>query len=136
MKQKRSVLGFYRDKGKTKPITKSAAELNRKKFIQPNGSRWTLTYKRTRQLKDLSRHFLEKYKPKCYFCHQPLLPKDLPDNITEHHINGNHNDNRPANKALCHETCHRKYNYDVVRPRNLGSGTRQQVDGDQSRKKY
>jgi len=33
MKERRAVVGFYRDKGKTKPITKSAAELNRKKVV-------------------------------------------------------------------------------------------------------
>jgi hypothetical protein len=34
-KQGKSVVGFYKDRdGKTKPITKSAAELNRKKFIE------------------------------------------------------------------------------------------------------
>jgi len=128
-KQQQRAVGFYKDHGKTKPITKSTAELNRKKVVKnprrmnavkPNGSRWTLTYKRTRQLKNLSLHFLEKYKPKCFFCHQSLTEKDLPDNITDHHINGDHNDNRPANKALAHETCHRQYHYAEVSPRNHG----------------
>jgi hypothetical protein len=126
-KQRRSAVGFFRDEdNKVRPITKSASELNRKKLVKnpqkmnavkPNGSRWTLSYKRTRQMKQINQYFLEKYKPKCYFCHKPLTAKDLPDNITIHHINGNHDDNRDENKALSHETCHRKYNYDVVKPR-------------------
>jgi hypothetical protein len=33
-KQAKPVVGFYKDRGKTKPITKSVAELNRKKIIQ------------------------------------------------------------------------------------------------------
>jgi hypothetical protein len=136
MQKGRTVLGFYKDHGKTKPITKSTGQLKRKKVVKnprrmnavrPNGSRWTLTYKRTRQLKQLCTHFLEKYKPKCFFCHQPITEKDLPDNITEHHINGDHNDNRPENKALAHEIpCHRRHHYEEVAPNNgirkLGPG--------------
>jgi len=135
MRKQRAVLGFFTEKGKTKPITKSTTQLKRKKVVKnprrmnavkPNGSRWTLTYKRTRQLKQISKHFLEKYQPKCYLCHELLTEKDLPDNITEHHINGDHFDNRPANKALAHETCHRKYHYKEVAPNNavkkLGHG--------------
>ena len=127
MHKQRVVLGFYKEDGTTKPITKSMAQLKRKKLVKnpkrlnavkPNGSRWTLTYKRTRQLKQISTYFLEKYKPKCYLCKELLTKKDLPDNITEHHINGDHNDNRPENKALAHETCHRKYHYKEVAPTN------------------
>lgn len=127
MQKQRTVLGFYKDHGKTKPITKSAGQLKRKKIVKnpkkmnavkPNGSRWTLTYKRTRQLKQLSTHFLEKHKPKCFFCHKVLTVTDLPDNITDHHINGDHSDNRPANKALSHETCHRQHHFKEVAPSN------------------
>jgi hypothetical protein len=38
-KQSKTVVGFYRDRdGKTKPITKSIAELNRKKFVKSGRS--------------------------------------------------------------------------------------------------
>jgi len=135
MPEQRAVVGFFKEDGKTKPITKSSAQLKRKKLVKnpkrlnavkPNGSRWTLTYKRTRQLKQISASFLEKYKPKCFFCGEVLTKKDLPDNITDHHINGDHNDNRPENKAFAHETCHRKHHYEDVAPNNaikkLGHG--------------
>jgi hypothetical protein len=179
----KAVVGFFREDGKTKPITKSRSLLNRKKIIvnskslkpvkpfkdktylqqlkvgtkvemehtkDPQVARkiaadhlaespcyykyllqmektmksegctstWSLAYKRNRQLKDITKHFLEKFNIKCFFCKKRILPKELPDNITEHHKNGNHNDNRPANKALAHETCHRKYHYAEVAPRN------------------
>jgi hypothetical protein len=35
---KGQVVGFYKDHGKTKPITKPAAELNRKKFVKSGRS--------------------------------------------------------------------------------------------------
>jgi hypothetical protein len=35
LNRRKPIVGFYRDKdGKTKPITKSVAELNRKKFVE------------------------------------------------------------------------------------------------------
>lgn len=131
MKNQRIVLGFFREDGKTKPVTKSRAQLNRKKLVKnprkmnavkPNGSRWNLSYKRNRQLKEITKHFLEQDKPTCFFCHKPITERDLPDNITDHHINGNREDNRSKNKALAHETCHRKHNYNEVKPRNPGNG--------------
>jgi hypothetical protein len=33
-KSKGQVVGFYKDRGKTKPITKSVAQLNREKFVE------------------------------------------------------------------------------------------------------
>lgn len=37
MKNRRAIVGFYQDKGKTKPITKSVSALNSKKVIQKAG---------------------------------------------------------------------------------------------------
>lgn len=58
---------------------------------------------------------------RCFFCHELLLaddnfyahgagegsPIEVP--LTEHHINGNHDDNRPANRTWAHRRCHKAY---------------------------
>lgn len=60
---------------------------------------------------------------KCCFCKKPLLPDGIPAyvkfgngsapplplDITTHHRNGNHDDNRPSNRKLAHECCHKSY---------------------------
>lgn len=67
---------------------------------------------------------------KCFFCKEPLLadgggvpsyvkfgnasapPLDL--DITEHHKDGNHGNNKTSNLALCHESCHKSYHAKLV----------------------
>jgi hypothetical protein len=56
----------------------------------------------------------------CYFCHRPLV-RDLDQtfgdkansalrvDLTVHHLNENHDDNRPANRAWVHAAGHRAY---------------------------
>lgn len=49
---------------------------------------------------------------RCYFCKELLLKTykaSNPQAITVHHINGNHFDNRAANTAFAHSTCHRSH---------------------------
>lgn len=79
--------------------------------------------------RELLWHFLEGEK--CCFCHKPLLsesdlerfdtikfgnatapPMDL--DITIHHNNGNHDDNRKRNRKLSHSTCHKKHHANLV----------------------
>lgn len=76
----------------------------------------------------------------CYFCNKPISeaaemftehgnsvgPKLL-DKISIHHINGDHNDNRDENKALCHTSCHKSYHR---REANLAR-SRKEVDSTQ-----
>lgn len=56
----------------------------------------------------------------CFFCKKPLLEsvstafghhshQKIDGAITIHHRNGNHDDNRPANRKLAHRTCHRSF---------------------------
>ena len=52
---------------------------------------------------------------KCYFCHKSVKATQQ---LTTHHINHIHSDNRPENKAISHERCHRKHHYNDVKPRN------------------
>jgi hypothetical protein len=47
----------------------------------------------------------------CFFCHEPF---DDPLQVTEHHINGDHFDNRPENKSPAHEKCHRSYHAKII----------------------
>lgn len=79
------------------------------------------------KLRELAWHFLEGEK--CFFCHKPLLnaedratvvcfgnatapPMDL--DITTHHKNGDHDDNRKANRKLAHATCHKQHHANLV----------------------
>jgi len=77
-----------------------------------------LAYTRLARAKAIIRDLLEIlqagiYGPNCYFCGASLIGCD-PLKITTHHVNGNHNDNRPENKAPAHEACHRRYNAKVI----------------------
>lgn len=65
---------------------------------------------------------------KCFFCKKLLLPKGVPSyvkfgngsappldlDITIHHKNDNHKDNRPSNRALAHKCCHKSYHAVLV----------------------
>ena len=60
---------------------------------------------------------------KCFFCKKLFLPEGVPDyvkfgngaappvplDITTHHKNGNHNDNRKCNRVLAHDGCHKSF---------------------------
>jgi hypothetical protein len=75
------------------------------------------------KLREVARHALEGKQ--CFFCHLPLLPADvfkghkagdsrgkpLPEveDITEHHIDGNHDNNAIENRVYTHGTCHKKH---------------------------
>ena len=75
------------------------------------------------KLRELARHLLPNRK--CFFCKEPLLSPSLLANdragdtrgaplpqvseITEHHVDGNHDNNDPENRVLCHDSCHRGY---------------------------
>lgn len=76
--------------------------------------------------RELLWHFLEGEK--CFFCKLPLLSPEeremmtdgfvrfgnatappLELDITIHHRNGNHDDNRKSNRKLSHATCHKNH---------------------------
>ena len=75
------------------------------------------TYNRTRKLKQLVKDMLLMMsldaRSLCFFCGESLLEADVLK-ITVHHINGNHEDDRPENLALSHECCHRGYHAKVI----------------------
>lgn len=56
---------------------------------------------------------LKKHQPNCYFCGKPFTWDDLPsrglDNLTEHHIDGNHINSSPSNSVFSHRNCHKAY---------------------------
>lgn len=66
-------------------------------------------------------HFLLQGK-KCYFCKNVLSPNaekfvthgnsvgpKFEDQITVHHIDGDHSNNAEENKAPCHTKCHKSF---------------------------
>ena len=78
------------------------------------------------KLRELT-HFLLTGRA-CFFCNGPLLtvacgkvkhgdgagPK-LRDKITIHHIDGDHDNDAAENKALAHQSCHKRYHLEIVR---------------------
>ena len=57
---------------------------------------------------------IQKYQPNCYLCNEPFvyldaLPPRGTDNITEHHIDGDHMNMRLENRALVHRVCHKAH---------------------------
>ena len=57
---------------------------------------------------------IEKHQPNCYMCKEKFIRDDvLPprgtDNLTEHHLDGDHQNMKPANRVLVHRECHKKY---------------------------
>ena len=65
------------------------------------------------RLRDLLWMMLQRYHPVCRLCGKVFTEADLPtrgeDNLTEHHSNGIHEDNRLMNRELVHRTCHKRY---------------------------
>ena len=70
-------------------------------------------------LRGIVRSVLEHRR--CCFCREPLLTDDnfythgagegspIEVALTEHHINGDHDDNRPSNRTWAHRRCHKAY---------------------------
>jgi hypothetical protein len=83
----------------------------------------TNTRRELQKFRELARHLLQGKL--CFFCKRPLLRdevfadhkagesrgKPLPDIsfVTEHHIDGNHDNDAIENRTLCHDACHRGY---------------------------
>jgi len=73
---------------------------------------------KTSQEKQRLKYFLwrmiEKYQPECYFCGKPfvrneVLPSRGVDQLTEHHIDGNHMNMSNDNCVLVHRRCHKAH---------------------------
>jgi hypothetical protein len=76
------------------------------------------TRRELRKLRELVRVLLDGKR--CCFCKEPLVDNTdfLPGNgegfqiseqITIHHRNGLHEDNRQSNLRFCHRSCHKKH---------------------------
>jgi len=56
---------------------------------------------------------LRKHQPNCYLCNKLFTWDDLPsrgaDNLTEHHLDGNHLNSDPKNSVFTHRKCHRAH---------------------------
>ena len=57
---------------------------------------------------------IEKHQPYCHLCQQPFIRTDvLPsrgvDNLTEHHLDGDHMNMRIENRVLVHRRCHKSH---------------------------
>lgn len=75
--------------------------------------RKTDTSYRKARLRYLLIFLLKKYNISCYLCHKPLGEADIPvrrvDLLTEHHIDGDHENWNTENLTLVHRTCHKSY---------------------------
>jgi len=76
--------------------------------------------KKLTKLFELSLSKLPSKDRTCYFCGEPLRGTKLCDRdgrntVTTHHVDGNHNNNRPNNLALVHSSCHKSFNLKVRR---------------------
>lgn len=67
---------------------------------------------------------IEKHQPLCPICKQAFTLADaLPprgiDNLTEHHLDGDHENMAPSNRVLVHRSCHKQYHVkdNIRRPR-------------------
>ena len=71
----------------------------------------------------LSVKLLNTQHGKCRFCKLPFTSEDI---LEVHHTNGNHQDNRFANRALMHGHCHDQvHNEQMARLRNVRQRARQ-----------
>jgi len=57
---------------------------------------------------------IQKYQLNCYLCGEPFvyldaLPPRGTDNLTEHHIDGDHMNMKLENRTLVHRICHKAY---------------------------
>jgi hypothetical protein len=90
-----------------------------KRMAMSNGIRREVLKQR-----ELLWHFLEKER--CFFCKKVLVTPPEPIKygnatappmeqvVTIHHKNGNHADNRKANRALAHQSCHKSHHAKLV----------------------
>lgn len=74
-------------------------------------------YAKSERYKKFLKYMFEKYEPECCFCHQKLDWRSFyrnisglgMDDITEHHLDGNHSNDVISNRTLSHRKCHLKY---------------------------
>jgi 5-methylcytosine-specific restriction endonuclease McrA len=70
-------------------------------------------YQRKARYRDFLLFLFEKYELKCWFCLNPFTEADLPvrksDNLTEHHIDGDHSNWDIDNRVLAHTDCHKRH---------------------------
>jgi len=72
-----------------------------------------VSYEKSR-LKELLWLMIQKHQPNCAICGEPfkktdVLPSRGVDQLTEHHIDGNHYNNSLSNRALAVRTCHKRH---------------------------
>jgi len=84
-------------------------------------------YAKAERYKQFLRFFFEKYEPECCFCGKKLdwrtffrnmNGKQL-DDITEHHLDGNHSNANIGNRILAHRNCHLKYHRQLEKEKKL-----------------
>jgi hypothetical protein len=79
-----------------------------------------------RMLRELTYEYL--FEKTCCLCKQPLLQltktytrlgdrcaPPIKDQITIHHADGNHNNNKPVNRKKVHVLCHKKYHAKLMK---------------------
>lgn len=66
------------------------------------------------RLKQLLWLMIRKSQPDCCICHKPFIYADIlpprgTDQLTDHHLDGDHDNSDPANRDLAHRRCHKAY---------------------------
>lgn len=76
------------------------------------------TRQELRKLREIVHELLEGMN--CYFCHEPLLPKNhhghgdgeaspIDTDLALHHRDGNHSNNEKSNRKWSHRRCHKSF---------------------------
>lgn len=66
------------------------------------------------RLKQLLWLMIRKFQPRCCICGEPfiyadILPSRGVDRLTDHHLDGDHDNSDPENRSLAHRRCHKAY---------------------------
>lgn len=84
---------------------------------------------RLRRRNEFLAFLLEKYDVRCLWCSEPIEPRtffEWRDDLTIHHCNSLHDDNRIENKEIMHRGCHKEYH--LALNKHLGVEGKQQLD--------
>lgn len=73
-------------------------------------------YSRTKRLREFLVWFVERYKPRCWVCHERITLEQVGrscDDLILHHADEDRSHNKNANLELLHKGCHRYHHWRV-----------------------
>jgi hypothetical protein len=90
------------------PVVARSVRMKRKKKKQRPVQKGSAAGRQLQKLRPTLLFMLEKYQPKCHFCHGRLTEEDL-YLFTVHHVNQNRADDSIENKEPAHRRCHKAF---------------------------